>query len=430
MENLLMYLLFAVGVVLIVKGGDWFVDGAVWVAEVTGIPKFIIGATIISLATTLPEVIVSTIAAVEGHGILVSGVGDYIAASQGKVGMAIGNGIGSVICNTAMILAINIIFMPLAIKRREFAPKSLLLVAAVVALFACSLGGAFTTVGAAVMIFIFALYIIENIRSAKDEAAANDDERPAKDKKSVITNILRVVVGAAGIVAGSQLLVNSGSEIAASWGVSEAIIGVTIIAIGTSLPEFVTAITSIIKKQTDMSVGNVIGANVIDTTLIISVCSFIYGGSLPVSAQNIYLDFPVAIIVSLIAAVPTIINKKFSRWQGVLMLALYVAYLIVVYDDIDLPAGKIRIRAKGSAGTHNGMRNIIYLLGRDDFPRVRVGIGRQPEGWDLADYVVGEYRTPEERKVAFDSYVRAANAIEKIVKGDFEGAMRDCNAEA
>ena len=237
MENLLMYLLFAVGVVLIVKGGDWFVDGAVWVAEVTGIPKFIIGATIISLATTLPEVIVSTIAAVEGHGILVSGVGDYIAASQGKVGMAIGNGIGSVICNTAMILAINIIFMPLAIKRREFAPKSLLLVAAVVVLFACSLGGAFTTVGAAVMIFIFALYIIENIRSAKDEAAANDDERPAKDKKSVITNILRVVVGAAGIVAGSQLLVNSGSEIAASWGVSEAIIGVTIIAIGTSLPE-------------------------------------------------------------------------------------------------------------------------------------------------------------------------------------------------
>ena len=79
-----------------------------------------------------------------------------------------------------------------------------------------------------------------------------------------------------------------------------------------------------------MSVGNVIGANVIDTTLIISVCSFVYGGNLPVSAQNIYLDFPVAIIVSLIAAVPTIINKKFSRWQGVLMLAVYVAYLIVV----------------------------------------------------------------------------------------------------
>ena len=96
------------------------------------------------------------------------------------------------------------------------------------------------------------------------------------------------------------------------------------------MPEFVTAITAIVKKQTDMSVGNVIGANVIDTTLILAVCSFIYGGKLPVSAQNIYLDFPIAIIVSLIAAVPTVIKKKFSRWQGVLMLIIYIAYLITV----------------------------------------------------------------------------------------------------
>ena len=141
METFLMYFLFAVGIVLIVKGGDWFVDGAVWIAEVTKIPKFIIGATIISVATTLPEIIVSTIAAVEGHGILVSGVGDYIAASQDKVGMAIGNGIGSVICNTAMILAISVIFMPIAVKRKDFAPKSILLIAAVVALFLFSMSG-------------------------------------------------------------------------------------------------------------------------------------------------------------------------------------------------------------------------------------------------------------------------------------------------
>lgn len=135
MESILIYVLFAVGIVLIVKGGDWFVDGAVWAAEITRIPKFIIGATIISVATTLPEIFVSTIAAVEGHGILVSQVGDYIAASQDKVGMAIGNGIGSVICNTAMILAISIIFMPIAVDKRSFAPKGILLIAAVCALF-------------------------------------------------------------------------------------------------------------------------------------------------------------------------------------------------------------------------------------------------------------------------------------------------------
>ncbi len=330
MESFLMYFLFVVGIVLIVKGGDWFVDGAVWVAEVTRIPKFIIGATIISVATTLPEIIVSTIAAIEGHGILVSGVGNYIAASQDKVGMAIGNGIGSVICNTAMILAISIMFMPIAVDRKDFAPKSFLLIAAMLALFAFSLSGSFSIAGGLVLLAIFAVYIAENIRSAKGNTTENDGERPSTDKKSVIMNIEKVVVGAAGIVIGSQLLVNNGSKIAASLGVSEAIIGVTIVAVGTSLPEFVTAITAIVKKQTDMSVGNVIGANVIDTTLILAVCSFIYGGKLPVSAQNIYLDFPVAIIVSLIAAVPTVIKKKFSRWQGVLMLIIYIAYLITV----------------------------------------------------------------------------------------------------
>lgn len=335
-----MYLLFVVGVVLIVKGGDWFVDGAVWIAEVTKIPKFIIGATIVSLATTLPEIIVSTIAAVQGHSILVSGVGNYIAASQDKVGMAIGNGIGSVICNTALILAVSITFMPIAAERKSFAPKGFLLLAALLALFAFSLGGNFPIAGAVVLIVIFALYIAENIRSAKNQPTLETvpeaaETAVATDKKSIVLNILRVVFGAACIVFGSQLLVDNGSKIASSWGVSEAVIGVTIVAVGTSLPELVTAITSLVKKQSDMSVGNVIGANVIDTTLILAVCSFVYGGKLPVSAQNIYLDFPVAVLVTLIAVVPTTICKKFKRWQGIVMLVIYLAYLILVTVGLD-----------------------------------------------------------------------------------------------
>lgn len=340
MEKVVMYLLFVVGVVLIVKGGDWFVDGAVWIAEVTKIPKFIIGATIVSLATTLPEIIVSTIAAVQGHSILVSGVGNYIAASQDKVGMAIGNGIGSVICNTALILAVSITFMPIVAERKSFAPKGFLLIAALIALFAFSLGGNFPIAGAVVLIVIFGLYIVENIRSAKNQptpevAPEAASESVATDKKSVAINIVKVIAGAACIVFGSQLLVDNGSKIASSWGVSEAVIGVTIVAVGTSLPELVTAITSLVKKQSDMSVGNVIGANVIDTTLILAVCSFVYGGKLPVSAQNIYLDFPVAIFVTLIAVVPTTICKKFKRWQGIVMLAIYLAYLILVTVGLD-----------------------------------------------------------------------------------------------
>ncbi len=339
MQTILTYVLFAIGVLLIVKGGDWFVDGAAFIAEATKIPKFIIGATIISVATTLPEIIVSVMAAIEGHRILISKVGDYIAASQDKVGMAIGNGIGSVICNTAMILAISITFMPIAVKRKDFAPKALLLIAAVVTLFAFSLKGQLSIVGGVALLLIFIAYIAENVRSAKNSTEEIEESSLVINKKTTAINILRVVFGAACIVLGSRLLVDNGSKIARSLGVSEAVIGVTIVAIGTSLPELVTAITAVVKKQSSMSVGNVIGANVIDTTLILALCSFIYGGSLPVSVQNIFLDFPVAILVSLIAVVPTIVMKKFSRWQGVVMFIIYIAYLVIVTVGLDFYLG-------------------------------------------------------------------------------------------
>lgn len=336
METVLMYLLFAVGVVLIVKGGDWFVDGAAWVAEVTGIPKFIVGATIVSVATTLPEIIVSAMAAIEGHEVLLSGVANAQALAQEKVGMAIGNGVGSVICNTAMIMAFSLIFMPTEIDRRKFSPKAVFLGVAVVALFALTFNGSLSSKASIVLIAVFLAYIAENIKSAKADLEDDfDEEKPEKDKKIIVKNIFYIVAGAACIVFGSRLLVNYGSQIAKSWGVSEAIIGVTMVAIGTSLPELVTAVTAVIKKQPSMSVGNVIGANVIDIALILPICSFIYGGVLPVSAQNIYLDFPVAILVSVIALVPTIMAKKFRRWQGIVMLAIYIAYLVIVSTKLD-----------------------------------------------------------------------------------------------
>lgn len=333
METFLMYFWFAIGIVLIVRGGDWFVGGAAWLAEVTGIPKFIVGATIISIATTLPEIIVSSMAAMEGHKILISGIGNYIVESQEKVGMAIGNGIGSVICNTALVMAISLIFMPIKIERKDFVPKALLLAASVMALFILSLSGFLTASGAVVLLVILAVYIFENIKSARNNIS-NCDEEPVKaDRISVARHVMLIVVGAACIVLGSRLLVDNGGEIARNWGVSEAIIGVTIVAIGTSLPELVTAVAAVVKRHPSMSIGNVIGANIIDTTLILSVCSFIYGGNLPVSVQNIRIDFPVAILVSLIAVVPTIIQKKFSRWQGIIMVVIYIAYLIMVTTE-------------------------------------------------------------------------------------------------
>ena len=326
----MIYILFAIGLVLIVKGGDWFVDGASWIAEVTGIPKFIIGATIVSIATTLPEIIVSTIAAFEGHAILVSGSANAVEQSLGNVSMAIGNGIGSVICNTALIMALSLVFMPISVNRKDFAPKGILLLVSIAALFIFSLGGSVSIMGAAVLLVIFVLFMLENIRSAKSQPDLEDNDKPQVTKKEMLMHIGMIAVGAVCIFIGSNLLVNNGTEIARMLGVSEAIIAVTMVALGTSLPELVTAITSIVKKQASMSVGNVVGANIIDVTLIIAICSFVYSGSLPVSTINIYLDFPVAFIAAAIAVVPPILTGKFHRYQGIALICLYIAHLAIV----------------------------------------------------------------------------------------------------
>lgn len=314
MEIFIACLLFVVGIVLIVKGGDFFVDAASWIAEISGIPKFIIGATIVSLATTLPELLVSVFAAI-----------------QGSTDMAVGNAVGSVTANVGLIMGISVVCIPAVMKRKKIGFKSIMMLASIVILYLFSLGGSFGMLPSLLMLVIFAVFIVENVITArKSMVEDSSQEETPKDKKTVLINVVKFVVGAAGIVLGAQLLVDNGKFLAASFGVPESIIGVTIIAIGTSLPELVTTITAIAKKQASLSIGNIIGANIIDLTLIMPLCAFISGGALPVSLQTITLDLPVCLIVIAIAVIPTLISQKFKRWQGIAMLITYVVYLILL----------------------------------------------------------------------------------------------------
>ena len=315
MELFLIVVLFAVGLVLIVKGGDWFVDSASWLAEVTGIPKFIIGATIVSVATTLPEMIVSIMAALDG-----------------KVDMAVGNAVGSVVANTGLILALSLICIPGVINRKQFTSKVFLLLAAAAALLVFSLSGQVTLYAGIVLGAIFLLYVADNLRSGKQEAGG--DDRTPFVKAELPKRLLFFAAGAAGIVIGARLLVDNGSELARIMGVPENIIGLTFVAIGTSLPELVTAITSIIKKQGSLSVGNIIGANVIDLALILPICAALSGGSLPVNAQTYLLDLPVCLIFTVIAMVPTILSGKFRRWQGFTLMGGYAGYLAIMVSAL------------------------------------------------------------------------------------------------
>ncbi len=345
METVLMYGLFFIGLILIIKGGDWFVDSASWIAEVAGVPKFVIGATIVSIATTLPEMIVS-----------------IMATAKGNVDMAAGNAIGSVTANTAMIMGLFIVCMPFAIKRKEFSPKALMMFAASAALV---LGCIFTvkenltfegetnpyyrltTIGVIVLIIIFVAFFIENFVSMKKNSTQiepspdniglqpEDGIIPTKEKatsKDWVKNIAFFLVGAAGTVIGAQLLVTYGTKIAESLNVPQRIISVIAIAIGTSLPELVTTITAIRKKAGSLSVGNILGANIIDLTLILPICSFVSMGkgtdALAVSAASVEIDMIVCLAAIAIAIIPTIISKKFHRWQGIVMLVGYISYVL------------------------------------------------------------------------------------------------------
>jgi len=337
-------ILFIIGLLLIIKGGDWFVDAASWIAEKSGIPKFIIGATIVSIATTLPELIVSIIAAVEGHGLLVSG--DEVAALE-SVDMAIGNAIGSVNANSGLIMAISLIFMPAVIKRKEFWVKPVLLIATIVILFLASLKGELTPIGSIFVLLMLVIFFVENTISAKkqmnlpteddiEEQQVEEEIIEAKGilkkfaaKHEILANIIMFILGAAGIVIGARLLVDKGTQIAVMLKVPTKIIALTMVAIGTSLPELVTTISALVKKQSDLSVGNIFGANLIDMALILPVCSFIFGAGLPVNNNVLYLDMAFALGLVAIAVVPTIIRGKFSRIQGFALFATYVVYIVL-----------------------------------------------------------------------------------------------------
>lgn len=312
--------IFVVGLVLTIKGGDWFVDSASWFAEATGIPKFVVGATIVAFATTLPEMLVSV-----------------RAAMNGSAQLAIGNAVGSVTANTTLIMGVSLVAMAGVVNRKEFSLKGGLFLAAVVGLTLLSISGSLPVWSAGILWAIFIVFMVSNVIEGKK--GAQNDEIDAHEKKAIPKKLLFFILGTASIVLGAEFLVSSGKTIATGIGISETIIGFTVIALGTSLPELVTTLTAIRKKENSLSVGNVIGANIIDTTLILPLCAVINGQALPVETINLVFDFPVCIAACAIAIIPTIIQGKFKKWQGFALLAVYVLYMLfLILNEVGVVA--------------------------------------------------------------------------------------------
>lgn len=311
-------LLFAAGLILIIKGGDLFVDAATWIAEASGIPKFIIGATVVSFATTLPEMLVSVFAALEGN-----------------ADIAVGNAVGSVTANTGLIMCLSLICMNCVMTRKQFGVKAGILLATIAVLFGFTRDGQLSVLESAMILVFFVIFLAENLIAGHREQGteAESDVRAKIDAKTMVINIGKFVIGAAAIVLGAQLLIDNGSALARMLNVPDSIIAATMIAIGTSLPELVTTITAIRKKQSSLSVGNIIGANIMDLTLIMPLCALIQGKAMLVERQGMLLDIPACLVISAAALIPALISGKFKRWTGYLIGGLYIVYLIIMFTS-------------------------------------------------------------------------------------------------
>ncbi len=307
-------LLFIVGLLFLIKGGDWFVDGASALARRFHLPELLIGATVVSIGTTLPEVMVSTMSALSGHGEI-----------------AYGNAIGSVICNAALIAAITIAVRPGKVDPKTLKMPVLFFFAAAAIYCVAAYGfGKFTRPMGFIMLAMFVAYIAANIHQMKNAPAEEHEEE--EETMPMPRMLLLLVLGAVLIAMGANLLVDNGTLIAQALGVPESVIALTFVALGTSLPELVTAITSLIKGHSDLSLGNVVGANVFNLVLVSGVSVALAPFTVPQSAtifgmnSSLVLEIPVMIAVMVLLTAPALVKGKLSRVQGVALLVIYAVF--------------------------------------------------------------------------------------------------------
>ena len=313
-------LLFVVGLLLLIKGGDWFVDGATGIAERFHVPEIIIGATVVSIGTTLPEVMVSATSAMTGHGEI-----------------AYGNAIGSIICNTALIAAITVAVRPGPVDTKALkTPVVFFFISAAIYCLNAYISGYFSRTLGVVLLAIFALYLYVTIRQGFRNPVPQEPEEGEKaeeiQKNSMVKDLILLVIGAALVAVGADFLVDNGTLIAKGLGVPESVIALTFVALGTSLPELVTAITSLAKGHGALSLGNVIGANIFNLVLVCGASMTLAPFRIPQSSTiggmnaSLVLDIPLMLFVMAFLTLPALKTKKLSRYQGIVLLILYAAF--------------------------------------------------------------------------------------------------------
>ena len=300
---LLPVILFLAGFLLLIKGGDWFVDGSVGIARRFHLPELLIGATIVSIGTTLPEVMVSSQAALEGN-----------------AGISYGNAIGSIICNTSLIAAITVTVSPAKVEPRSFSLPTAFFFAAALSYSAVAwIYGGFERWMGILYLALFVIYLIVSTTQMEkhpEVAEENGEEAAEAAAEAAVGEKQRTLI-------------------AAALGVPDSVIGLTMVALGTSLPELITAITSLVKGHGALSLGNVIGANLFNIILVSGMAITISPFAIPAEKtvlgginSSLVIDLPVMLAVMSILCLPTLKKGELKRWQGVLLLGIYTAFTV------------------------------------------------------------------------------------------------------
>ncbi|ATU08019.1 calcium/sodium antiporter [Methanohalophilus portucalensis] len=306
--------LFIVGLILITKGADWFTESAVSISQKSGIPKMIIGATIVSFATTAPEFAVSAYAAYLGH-----------------TGLTVGNAVGSAICNAGLILGGVIVLRSIPVEDSSFLKRGAFMIVSALLLIVVSIDGMLTPVDGILLLIVFVAFLYYNYRLQSMLFGTNEEvnEELGEVSDSISKDVVFFVLGAALVVGGSRILIDSGTDIAMWLGVPEMIIGLTLVAFGTSLPELITAISATRKGHNDLAVGNILGANTMDIALILGASSLI--SELPIQDQSLYYDFPAMLLIMGMIVFFGLTGRKLARWEGAIILATYIAYIVGLF---------------------------------------------------------------------------------------------------
>lgn len=301
----LMFVLLIIGFVLLVKGSDIFVDGSASVAKLLGIPAIIVGLTIVSMGTSAPEAAVSITAGIKG-------------ANE----IAFSNLVGSNIFNTLCVAGFSAAIAPFVVDKLVIKRDFPVCIGICLLVMIFALDGMISRADGIILFVIFIAYLGYLIYSAiKNRETSDDDEKPMSPLKSVMF----ILIGVAAIIAGGQLVVKSATEIAHTFNLSETLIGVTICAIGTSLPELVTSIVAARKGQSDIAIGNVVGSNIFNLAFVLALSSSIT----PIAVvSEAVMDAAVMIGITVLVFAFCLFGKKLTRWQGILSILMYAAYSV------------------------------------------------------------------------------------------------------